>query len=501
MANTENDLMKAKENVYSLIDAGKYTEAKSAFDKLSTDFNGQNKLSDSQYWIGERYARADKFDEARSIYQQIMQNPNDSMADKARMGVSKADAMSFIMSEQYSQASEAIDKMVTGFAGNPDLPETFFWITERYIRIGKFEEAKRRYQQIMTNYPKSPYAEKSRLFYARCEATSLIASEKFDDAQTAIDRMFTDFAGNPDLPEVIYWTVACFEPVNRFEELKKNYQKLIDKSPSKFYAEQAKLGISQAEVIGLIRSGDYSGARSAINKMSADFAGNTGLPKALYWLTERYEFANKFDEAKTVYQQIIKNHPDSQFAGKAQLGIRRIAVMALMNSADGNKAQDALNKMVADFKDNPELPRAVFVVGAKCFFDAKTPDSGKRAMKTVQKVIEELPRTEPMAGMYKDVYCCAGDCSFDMNDNTQAMSYYKKVADDFPEHILSAKAQFRIGKIYERQAQAGQVTKPEAQNQIKLAYEQLLLNHPNSEYADSAKNWLNKNKSSTVGQP
>lgn len=510
-AETAAELNQARKNIYALIDAGKVNEARLAKDKLLADFNNNPNLPEAIYWIAERYERMSNFEEAKSNFQQITQkHPSSTFANKARLGIARAESMSLIMSEKYHQAKGAIDKMVADFGGNPDLPEHLFWITERYVRLNRFEEAKQNYQRIIQKFPSNRFANKAKLWLSRINATALIESGGFAQAQREIDKLAADFAGDTDLPMVLYWTVEKLERMDRFEEAKQNYQRIVQNYPGNSlvdkarqnvsWADRANLGIARANVMSLIVSGNYDGAKAAIDKMIIEFAGNPTLPAALYWITERYEWADKLDEAKSVYEQIIRNHPGSPYASRAKLGIRRVDVMALMNSADGKAAEESLNKMIEDFRDNPELPRAVFIIGAKCFLDAKAPDYSQRAIKTVERVIEELPKTEAMTGVYEEVYCCAGDCCFDMNDNIKALSYYKKLAGESPEHRLSAKAQFRIGEVYQKLEESGLMATSEAQTQKRLAYEQLLLRYPNSEYADSAKSWLNQHKPGSGGQ-
>jgi TolA-binding protein len=361
-ADTSSQLNQAKESIYVLIDAGKFAEAKSATDKLIADFNDNQGLPEAQYWIAERYERNSKFEDANRICQQITKNyPDSPFANKARLGISRAEAMSFVMSEKFDQAKAAVDKLSVDFAGNPDLPEAIYWIAERYQRISKFEEAKRNYQRIIQNHPDSAWANKARISISRMEAMAFVTMEKYDQAQNALDKMAVDFTGNTDLPGVLYWTTERFERQNKFEEAKSNYQKIAQSYPDSPYAGWARLGVSRANVMSLIVSGHYDEAKEALDKMSADFIGNPWLPETLYWITEKYEWADKLDEAKGVYQQIIQNHPDSPFASKAKLGVRRVDVMALMDLPDGNLAEEAINKMIVDFKDNAELSRDCYL--------------------------------------------------------------------------------------------------------------------------------------------
>lgn len=477
----------------SFVMTEKFDRAKKVVDKMAVDFVGSPDLPEAQYWIAERYERNGEFEGAKSLCERVIRDyPSSFWAEKAKMSVARANAMSLVTSQKFDEAKAAVNKMAVDFAGNPDLPEVQYWIAEKFERNGKFEDVNFILKRLIQDYPNSSWAEKAKLSVLRAEAMACIMTEKYGQAQKTLDKMAVDFAGKPALPGALYWTTERFERLNRFEDATHNYQRIIQNYPDSPYFERAKLGISRAEVMSLIISRRFEQAQIALNKMMSDFAENPYLPETLYWITEKYEWADKFDDAKNIYQQIIQNHPDSPFASKAKLGIRRVDVMALMESADGNPAEEALNKLIVDFKDNPELSRAVLIIGAKCFLNAKVPDYPQRAVKILEKVLYELPRTEAMTDMYTDVYCCTGDCYFVSGEYTKAMSYYEKLVNEFPEYTLSYHAQFRVGEIYEKLGESGQIPVSEAQNRTRLAYEQLLNKYPDCKYADSARIWLSQ---------
>jgi len=198
-------LYMARMNVCNLIEAGNYFEAKSAMDTLIADFSSNKSLPEALYWIAERYERYDKFGETNRIYQQIINTYAGNLwAVKARMGIQRASIKSLIVSQNYIEAEGTLDKFVADFTGNPDLTEAIFWITERFQRLDRFAEAKTNYERLIQNYPDSPWVSRARLSLSRINIISLIVSQKFDQADEALNKLIIDFAGSPDLPEALY---------------------------------------------------------------------------------------------------------------------------------------------------------------------------------------------------------------------------------------------------------------------------------------------------------
>jgi TolA-binding protein len=204
--NSSTDIGQAKTHIMSLIESGDYTKAKEAVDKLADDFPDEPQLAQTLHAFTEKYEYARRFEEAKHVYQKIIQKfPNSSYANRARLGVIREDVMFFIASQNYDGAKQTLDKMVANFAGHKDLPDTLYWIAERYEWEYRFEDANRIYQQVIQRYPDSSWAAKAKLGISRAQVMSLINSQNYDLAGEALNKLSTDFTGNQDLPQTLYW--------------------------------------------------------------------------------------------------------------------------------------------------------------------------------------------------------------------------------------------------------------------------------------------------------
>jgi TolA-binding protein len=497
LADEDAEIQKQAKNICALIEAGKFSEVKAATDKLASDFAGNPDLPEMLYLVAGKCQQFNRFDEAKQICAQIIKDFSDSpWALKAKMGYAMTDAIWLVVSGKFPEAKAVTDKMAVDFAGSPDLPEMLYWIAGRFQQYEGFEGAKQICEQIIRDNPDSPWAKKARMNKAMSEAISLVVSGKYAEAKATMAKMTDDFGANPELPEMLYWITERFQRLDRFEDAKQLYQQIIQNFPDSPWADKSKLFIARINATSLIISQNYNEAKTAIDKMIADFKDNPDLPEALYWITERYEWADKLDEARGVYQQIIQKFPDSLYADRAKLGLRRVDVMALSGSQDGNLAEEAVNRFIADFNGNPELPHSVLLIGAKCFLDAKTPDSAQRAIKILERVMYNLPKTGTTAGMDADLYSCAGDCYFKAGDYNKSLSCYQKVTNECASnYTLAGYSQFRTGKVYEKLGEIGQMPGAEAQLQTRLAFEQLLRKYPNAKDADFARIWLYQHQS------
>jgi len=100
-------------------------------------------------------------------------------------------------------------------------------------------------------------------------------------------------------------------------------------------------------------------ARAALSKLTTDFAGNPGLAKSLYAAAGQYKKFCKWDRAKAVHGQIIQQYPTSAEAGKSQVDIPKVDIMALIKAGRGKVAQKTIDTLIAEHSGNSHLAKAL----------------------------------------------------------------------------------------------------------------------------------------------
>ncbi|MGA2093540.1 MAG: tetratricopeptide repeat protein [Sedimentisphaerales bacterium] len=382
--------------------------------------------------------------------------------------------------DRFSEAGVAYDKLINDFKNSPNLPWARYWISGRYQTFDRFEDAKQICEQIIRDYPDSPWAKKAKMGNAMTEAMSLIMSGKYAEAKEVIDKMAADFAGNPDLPEMLYWITERYERVSRFEDAKGGYSRILQNFPNSPMANKAKMGIARAGVMALILAKDFDKAREAIEQFTADFATSPDLPEALYWITERYVWVDRLDEAKPVCQRIVESYPRSSFADRAKLRVAIADVMALINSQDYDGAQSAFDNVVTDFKGHQDLPLAAIIIGEKYYRNRNIAESVRRAKKVFQIITEKLP----VNSRSSEACCWAGDCCTELGQYAEAITYYRRCCDGFSRYGCSPGSRFdngfrtrslyMLGQSYQKLSDANNMPREEAEPLIIDSYERLV---------------------------
>jgi TolA-binding protein len=383
----------------------------------------------------------------------------------AELEQAKSNIISLVKEGNYAQAQVQTQGLIADFSGNPALPETLYWIAEEYYWARRFEEANNLYQQIIKDHPDSSYASKAKLAIARAEATSLILSKNYDRAKDILDELVTDFSGHPDWPETLYWIAEEYHWARRFEDANNLYQQIIKDYPDSSFASKAKLGIARANVLSLIISKDYDRAKEAFDRLAVDFILDPDLPGTLYWIAEEYKWSERFEDAKSVYQKIIRSYPDSSFADKSRLGIARAEATSLVSSQNYDQAKEAIGKMISDFNDHPDLPGTLYWIADGYRWSGRH----EEADNIYRLAIQEEPPESSYARNAKLGISSANVLSLIVSqDYNQADEAFDKMIADFSGHPDLAGAILVIGEQCYKQGLSKQDNDP---NQAKDLYE------------------------------
>ncbi len=296
---------------------------------------------------------------------------------------------SLIESGQLASAKSQIEQLKVDYSQHPDLPSVLFDIAESYRWSTKCEEEKSIYQSIIQKYSSSSYSDRAKVAFSRAQIQSLILAQDYGKAEDVLSTLVADFSGHPDLPDALYWIAERYRWEHKWEKANDIYSQIIQNHPDSSYASRANLGVARAEVLSLLIAHDYSRANEALDKLTIDFKGHPDLPETLYWIAEGYRWGNRYEKAKLTHEQIVRNYPDSSYASRAKLGMARIVVLSSIDSRDYSKAQEALDKLVADFSGHPDMPDTLYWIAESYRWS----DKYEITKEICKQIIQEYPQS------------------------------------------------------------------------------------------------------------
>lgn len=333
----------SRANVLSLIVAQDFNSAGQALNEMAASFPNNPDLPAELYWIGRGFGFWERHEQEKDAYQRIIQNyPDSPYVDRAKIGFAKANVQSLIMSQDYDGAEEALDKLIIDFSNHPDLPESLYWIAERYAWSDRYEDAKRVHQIIIDDFPDSTFVTGAKLGFAKSNILSLIMSQDSNQADDAIDKMFTDFEGHPDLPRALLAIVEqCYRQAipkqgddpaqakDLFGRAAEICDIFIDEMPNHCLVPEACFWTGHC----YLRLGESQESLRRFQKVIDDYPQYEYVWSAQWFISECYEQLklsaalpepNATAQMELAYQKIIENYPACPVFGHACLGLANI---------------------------------------------------------------------------------------------------------------------------------------------------------------------------------
>jgi len=231
---------------------------------------------------------------------------------------------------------------------------------------------------------------------------------------------------------------------------------------------------------------DYNQSEEALDKLIADFSEHPDFPETLYWIAERYRWAREYEQAKNLYEQVMQDYPDSVYASRAELGLSTANFMSIFISQGDDQAEEALDKMVADFNDHPDLAKTIFVIGELYYNNAlgnakegltdQAEANFARTISVWERIITQLP--ESKLTILQDAYYFAAACYRRLGEYEKAIQYWQKIVDDWPDYQYAWSAQCLIGECYEKLRNSGTISQSEANPEIEQAYKAVIEKYP-----------------------
>jgi TolA-binding protein len=251
-------------------------------------------FADAAAQIGkaDKCVKAGNYSKAEEIYKAVIQNEGKS--DSALQAQRKLIGL-YIHESKNTEAQAGFDKMLADYAGNPKLAEEIYWVGRGYRIAGDYSKAASLYQQVVQQYPGSPFANKSRINIQNLEIWSLIKAGQIEQARTQFGKMVQDFSGDSYLAEAMFWTARKFRQANQYEDSQNIYAQIVQQYPTDKFADKAKEELSNSEfgqlieIRQLIEKGEHDKAVAAVDKLLTDDPNNPNTLMAALRIGELYQ--------------------------------------------------------------------------------------------------------------------------------------------------------------------------------------------------------------------
>jgi len=350
-------------------------------------------------------------------------------------------------------------------------------LAETYQEQGQYAEAEQIYQSIIEQNPLTDYD-----LEAQTQLAILYINwNKSAQADAALEQLKSNFYDHPDIAWAVCNIADRYWELEQYEKARRLYQLAVDNWPDSEVAISSQADIAACN----IRLGDAAAAEAAIEKLLAEFSESELVAEAVHNIVDEYLSLQQYEKARQLCQYVLENRHSSEDAVWLQAGL----AISYNGLGDDMNAQVAIDNLLADFNDHPDLPYALFQVGEQ--YAVKATDLKKQGLETEAKeffrkavsvwerVIQEFPDCDTVPRAY---YCSAGCYELELSEYEKAIEYYQKVLDNWPyfDYRRASYAQFGIARCYQNLEKSGRISPEEASIRIIQACNNLISNYPDT---------------------
>ncbi len=327
----------------------------------------------------------------------------------------RSQVFDLIAEDKWAQADAAVDRLITDYSADTELPFSMTLIADTYTWQRKYDGADRLYRAVIEKSPNTEWDTKARLGLARLEVLELIGQKEYAEANQRIDVMTADFQDEPDLATALFHIGQDFFWQRFYGEAKDAFDRGVEMFPYSPASEEMQLWSAKAGVCALIygRRATDKEIITEIDKLINDFNVVSGLPEAVYWIGKEYEWTNGthinragwYDAPNSAYQRLMQEFGDTPYGQQAEWDQKRLnhrmKIFNLMSASadkkepDQNAVDAAIEEMVADLQGRPETAGELYWIA--CGYEEKDDEAnnkGAEAMRTYERIVQDFPESK-----------------------------------------------------------------------------------------------------------
>jgi TonB family protein len=464
---------------------GDYLKARRKFEELQTSFPKSKLVSDSYYYISMCHYYSDEEMKAISSLKNMLESEKVKKKRKAEL--------SFFMGEIYFHREE-------------------------------FEEAKTYYEKVLNQYDPDTLSSITRFRIGEC----LWEKKDYVKAKEA----FAQVEKSDPSPELLldskFKQGECHYILGEYQEGMKIYKELSD--DDRFTSHLASIKLKIAE--GYYHLDELSFSMEEYLKVTEDYPKTEESAQAYFELGRKYqEVFGDLQLAKKMYEKSSSENPRSQIAKEAltqSANISRIEEYQQKISDEGteesaqpqfllaelyltqmNEPDSALTEYLALVDQFPESEYAAKSLYAAAWIYEKVKGDTNQAARTYQRILDEYPQSDynetaldflgdssDSLGLKnaEEIYQKAEGLLFRKQDVDSALAMYDMIIQDFPHSLYAGKSAYAKAWTLEYYANPGDST-------VILAYQNVIDQYPQSEYAEEARIKLGLSERRRPAQP
>jgi tetratricopeptide (TPR) repeat protein len=410
---------------YCYYDGNQVEKAIEGFKQLSNekDSMGQN----SMYLLGDLYLRTDQKENARSAFQySANNNSNRKQQEISRFNYAK---LSYELGYQDIALSE-MNKFLDLYPASEYSNEAKEILINLLANTNNYNDALALYASfgkptstMLRVYPK--------LLFGR--ATEYINDGKINEADDLLTKIINDPNAGEVLPFANFWKGEVAYRLNRYDDVIKymNAYLLSGGIQGEANPDAARYTLGYA----YLEKENYAFALADFKQVAPVISSQSSTLKqdAYVRSADCYFMQKSYSTAKTMYQNVINNGlPQSDYS------LYQIALISGINNP--NEKIKTFNALVQQYPKSDLVAESYMQIANAYMVQEKFKD----AIPYLNKILD----IKDASGQFPNVYLKLGLANYNLNNNEEALKYYQKLVNTYPQSPQADEALDNMKNIY-----------------------------------------------------
>lgn len=347
-----DDVLLGRASLYA--ETEQYSEALKSYTELVEKFPNSSKVSEAHLGQANIYYLREDYNNAIGSYEDIIerltdQQENSEILEKAYFGL----AWSQLKKGNIDASIKNFEFIKNRTTNKTIKISALTQIGDAYQDIGQFDRAIEVYDEILRDYPESPYTD----YVQYRQGIALLKSEKIDAATLSLRSLKTNFPKSKYLTDVDYYLALAYFKKGDWKATRDQIAPFISSVPKEnsFMAEAHYiLGLSYFNLE------DYSNALKTFQVIAKDYSQEIAMVRNVEMaMAKAYYKMGDIKEASKRFSDIIAAYPQSLLAQDSMIWLGDHYLQA----ADYPTAVSYYQKFITDYPGSAKISLVLYELG------------------------------------------------------------------------------------------------------------------------------------------
>ncbi|MGE5197581.1 MAG: tetratricopeptide repeat protein [Deltaproteobacteria bacterium] len=436
---------------------GFYEVSLGLLERFLKNYPASEKTSEANLLVGQCYFHQNKFLEALSKFEWLLDQPAaKNIQDACLYWIAEV----HFRGNNFDKAAEYYKKITDGYPQSSYAVAAYYSLGWCLFQEHSFAEAYKYFKTVEEKFPKEPLAQDASFKILEC----LYNLKDYSGLKNRLKSELKIYAkDNSKLPYLYFYLAEADYYLNNFDSAVDNYSKVLNSGDEKI-SSLSRLGMAWS----YLKLKQYERAQDALSQINADTLEKSSRDTLLLGKAVLMAETNKLTEAQALYEELISTSSDPLVAIQAYLGKAEL----LYNMAEYEKAIGAYKEVLGKLP-NP-VPQEIvdklhyglaWAYLKQGEFKPAIDEFRKIATYTEDKIIKVA------------ALCQIGDAYQDSGDYAKATETYDSILKDYSDSFYSDYVQYQLGIT---------LLKSSNYEGAIMAFQSLKRNFPNSKLLDDA---------------